>query len=330
MKKLILLFAILAQFAWGQYDWTPPTLTVSETAYNVDVDDNLYDQLEELSLPPVLATTYLQWITTQSPWLGYGVVRYSGDNNRLRQMSIVTAVNGVVPDRQTFFSDLSGEHIITIAEDVGLYDVSVSSLENSTKRNVRVNIYDCEANRPLPDPLTYTISGTTLTLDINTLPDNITSWSFFGSITNGDTTTHLDYNNRGTYSYSTTVSGTQSPWQTGLWDPSTFPSFELPEGRFEHEPQFSFNTGICGYGGLLRNSNPPEVHTNWVETRFGIWTNVDFPGYELNSLRSYQANNWTITITRNGEHVSTYSHYFSYTFNHFLERISNYIRELDD
>ena len=46
MKKLILLFAIIAQTSWGQIEWNAPTLTISGTIYQVDSTDDLHRQLD--------------------------------------------------------------------------------------------------------------------------------------------------------------------------------------------------------------------------------------------------------------------------------------------
>ena len=274
---------------------------------------------------PTLATTYLQWIVKDpGPWVGYGVVNYSGDNNKLRQMSIIYAVDGERPDHQNFFSDLTGEHVLTIATELGQYDVTEEGLENSIKEDVNIIIYDCAANRPISEDLTFHLDEDTLILDITEIPENVRSWTLFGSKTTEGEYTYFQYESNGRYSQSITISGTQQPWVDGVYDVSIFPNFPVPEGHFMYEPYFSFNTAICNYGGIMKNSNPGPFEHSWIETSIGTWTSVDFPGYHLDNLKSSNPTHWKIDINSPDGHT-LYSNGSCYSFDHFLFQLSYYI-----
>ena len=300
MKKLLLLLLLLG-------------ITVQAQTFNFGCEE------------PILVTIYSQNTYVNGVvGIPYGVVRYSSDNNILRQMSIVSAVDGVTASYRNI-QDLSpGSHVLTIAIDVDHFNITDGNIEQSEKIDINVIIYDCEGNRPISEDLEYSLEGNVLTLDIDTLPQIISSWSLFGSIIRNDTLVHFEHSSDGRSAQSIRVNGIQSPYDYTYNLDNTFPSFNIPNGEIDNV-QFSYNTGICGYGGFIRNSAGQVYIHNWIEISFGIWENVNYPGWKLDRLTSYQNNNWNIRLSYDNMVRTTFGGYAFYGFDNFLYMVSEHI-----
>ena len=283
---------------------------------------------------PILVTINQYHINNSGLPTWYGSIKYSEDNNILRQMSIVTAIDGIIPPNLYRFDEsfLIGEHVLTIALGVPSYNTTKELLEAAEKEDVLVTLYDCDGNRPISEDLTYQTDNNVFTLNISEIPSNVTRWNIYGTTTDADETTDIEritwqYNSDGRYSQSITVSGTQESWTYEDYDLSIFPNFPIPEGYFDTDPHLSFDTGICSYYQTVRNSNPGTYTHSWIEEEgsFGKWINPNFEGYYLKNLNTSDEYTWQISIYNEDGLITSYYNSASYSFDHFLYKVSREI-----